>query len=551
MASPGRSDHGGDAPPAAANPDDQGAGAPHPLAGSLRPELPAGDRSATPPRRLTRPREPVEESARRELSAEFRLDAVLSRGRGCVLYLAHELAAGRRVALRVLARQLPEAPGFEDRFLREMRAVAAMDHPHIATLLGYGTTNELVWCATRHVMGSSVSQLLRQKGSLEPRTCLRLIEQVGSALHYAHRRGVVHGDVRPANVLVDDQGWAFVTGFALGRTIDRARGPGSRGPRFRQLAYVAPEEATSRHPAPGNDQFGLAVTIFECLTGSRPSHGGPRRSARNREERLARLADLRPDLPRHLSDALERASSPQPADRFATILEFVSALGGIEEQEPPAPPAPLAFAHRRADQRVLYVKQPPATRPRPAAAAMLALAAIGGFTLANRIWNLLTPPPPVIVSARAQPAGSLAVPPRPDTPNTPAPPPDVRQFEEEKPVRRSLPAAERPPARIRETPRASLPRRVEVEPRPAPPDASVEYPPPAPGVLYVSSRPWGRLYVDGEFVGNTPRANLTIPAGLRRVRILQEGFRPFERLIAISPGQEVRMIDIVLEPLAR
>src|SRR5207302_357058 len=136
----------------------------------------------------------------------------------CV-YLARDRAAGQVVALKVLPhawRQERASEGFE----AAMAAWATLDHAHIIPVRGFGRTSQLLWYAMPHIDGRSLDDVLRNGGPLEPQACLRLVEQLAAALHYAHRRGVTHGNVKPSNVMVTPEGLARLSDFALARALE-------------------------------------------------------------------------------------------------------------------------------------------------------------------------------------------------------------------------------------------------------------------------------------------------------------------------------------------
>ena len=467
-------------------------------------------------------RDELDDAARRELAQQFQIGAIIGRGPRSVVYVARETDSERRVALRVLARRPVKDAGLEDRFQREMAAAASLDHPHIVPLYRFGATAGVLWYSMRFIEGRSLVAMLREHGPFELHACLRIVEQVASALQYAHRRGVVHGDVRPANVLVDEQEWALVSDFTIGRVLDHV--PAADASAARRPEYVAPEEGIARHPAPATDQYALAVTIFECLTGTPPFAGVAPEAMATRKVLAPRLADVRADLPGHLSDALQRALAPRPADRYPTVLEFVSALSATDVAAGIATPAAPVFRRAtpsRASQRVLLVDNPAPARRWFTAAVALALLGGGGLVVAK----LLDTPEP------RPAAGEVVL--RAPVPAAPAATPD------------SQPRRVAPPATSKRSiarPPATSPVTTDTRP-----PAARAAPAPAPGTLYINATPWGQLYVDGALVGNTPKAALPIAAGARRLRIERDGYRTWERTILVGAGQEIRITDIVLE----
>jgi serine/threonine-protein kinase len=503
------------------------------------------------------------EETREELAQLFHVERVLGDPGFVTTYIAREAETERKVVLRVLPRHPVRDAGLEDRLLRELAAAASLDHPHIVPVFRFGATTRCLWYSNRHVPGQSLGELLRTSGPLELHPSLHIIEQVGSALQYAHRRGIVHADVRPANVRVDPNGWSLLTGFAVGRVLDRLPLTTLGGRPVRQPDYLAPEERYSRQPGPGADQYGLAALVFECLTGTLPFAGmGP-------DDAIPpALAAPRPDVPEHVAEALRRALSQRPGERFQSVLELVAAL----ESEPPprlSQPAPVARPQLTAGGRLQL--------PPPAASA-------AGARASRRSPPQLpapTPPggnPPVLLVGRAGPwrvlvrwalglatvgAAVLFGPQlvrqfggRAGQAGTGAPGAGLPRLVE-RDSGFSAPAIGVPldtaaasaPTRSAIPPAATATAPPPVRPTPAATPAPVRPPAaaPAPGRLFVNARPWGQVYLDGQLVGNTPQANLVVSAGTHRLRVVREGFAPFERVLQVAPGQELRLTDIVLQ----
>ena len=287
--------------------------------------------------------------AREELAQFFHIERVLDSGGLITTYLARETETERKVVLRTLPRQPVRDAGLEDRLLREFATAASLDHPHVVPVYRYGATPRYVWYSGKHVPGQSLAELLRASGPLELQSSLRLVEQVASALQYAHRRGVVHADVSPVNVRVDPNGWSLLTGFVVGRALDRLPLTVLGGRPVRIPEYLAPEERYSRQPGPAADQYSLAVLVYECLTGRLPFDG---MSADDTVPPA--LMGPHPDIPEHVQLGLRRALSARPTDRFQSILEFVSVL----EQEPAPRPSQQAAISRPSSGRAL----PPSRR---------------------------------------------------------------------------------------------------------------------------------------------------------------------------------------------
>jgi serine/threonine protein kinase len=484
--------------------------------------------------------------ARTQLAEQFQIEEVLSEKAHTIVYAAREPELGRRVALRVIQIRAEDV-AFEAAVRRAITSAASLSHPHIVPLYRSGTERDLVWYTMRFVEGKSLAEWVRDQGPLEVRTCLAIVEQVASAVYYAHRRGVSHGDLRLERVLFADREWAFVSEFETGRLLRALQEPND-APAGTRAARVY--RSSQQRPRPADDQAALAVAICECLTGTRQTLSGDVTPC----ERLpAVLTDARTDVPVHVVGAIRRALSDRASDRFVSVLDFVAALSSDAQLVRHATP-PSATPYDVAPH-VLFVDHPrSALRRRRWLAAGGVCAALGAIAIVSLVRDGGNAPLPSEVTspmvARVSP-GAVTVPevaPASQTPDSITTRVDTA-IAEPRPPRTSTaqPARERP----RRPPPNERPRR----PRPLASPRATRTPPPStvqePGRLFVSSRPWGSLYVDGTLVGNTPRANLAISAGTHRIRIVRNGFLPFERQVSVSAGDRVRLVDIVLQAAPR
>jgi len=443
--------------------------------------------------------EPSELDARRELAHDFRIESLLERPPGPIVYLARD-AEERPLALKVVPRA--QVGPAEDRFHAAADAAAQLDHPHIVPVYRHGATENFLWCATKYVDGRSLASTLQTGGPLELSACLRIFEQVASALDYAHRRGVAHGALTPDCIIVDANEWALVGDFAM-----------------RGLLDAAPDGARANEPAAGADQRALAAIAQQCLTGAPIGEDPPA------------AEDGLPGLPVHVSQALRRALSSRQADRFPNVLDFVAALGGTR---PDARTAWFGANPRKkgAGSPVVIVDSDadPAARPlggRVAAAAAGLLVALGGGAAWLGISSIPASP------ASREPVASAPAPAGASRDTFVAAIPDP------------MPPPSSTPAPVR-TPRPTVAPRAPVVKRPAPPSARVDQPSLEPGLLSVNAIPWGSVYLDGQPIGNTPQIDRTVAPGRHRLRVEREGYRPYDRVIDVASGQRLRITDIAL-----
>jgi tRNA A-37 threonylcarbamoyl transferase component Bud32/streptogramin lyase len=262
--------------------------------------------------------------------AGFRLESVIGRGGMGVVYLAQDLRLKRRVALKLVAPELAADARFRERFLREAQLAASLDHSHIVPVHAAGETDGRLWIAMRYVQGTDLKSLLEREGPLEPARAVELCGQVGEALDAAHEHGLVHRDVKPANVLVTQEGGAehcYLADFGLARSPDTASGPVSGTHLSGTVDYTAPEQI-AREPADQRaDVYSLGCVLYECLAGQ-PPFKRQRPVATlfaHANEAPPSLHEHRPELPEPVDQVIATGMAKEPAERYATCSGLVAA----------------------------------------------------------------------------------------------------------------------------------------------------------------------------------------------------------------------------------
>jgi serine/threonine-protein kinase len=210
--------------------------------------------------------------------AGHRIEQVIGRGGASVVYLAEHLRLGRKVALKLLAPGLAEDGSFRERFIRESRIAASLDHPGIVTVYDAGEAEGVLFLSMRYVDGSDLGALLRTEGSLGAARTLAILSQVAAALDVAHARGLVHRDVKPGNILMStDAGTgldrAFLSDFGLTKRLSGAGRLTRTGQFVGTVDYVAPEQITGEPVDRRTDVYSLGCVLYECLTGRVPFPG--------------------------------------------------------------------------------------------------------------------------------------------------------------------------------------------------------------------------------------------------------------------------------------
>lgn len=270
--------------------------------------------------------------------AGYLIVGTVGRGGMGVVYRARELALDRPVALKLIAPELASDPAFRERFLEESRIAASLDHASILPVYAAGETGGELYIATRYVEGTDLRRLLAREQALEPERALKLVGQVADALDAAHRRGLVHRDVKPGNVLVDTSDHCYLSDFGLTKEL-ADEGTSASDPLAGSLDYLAPEQIRREAVDGRTDQYALACVLYECLAGSSPFR---------RETQVETLWAHLHETPSPLADlpaldpVLARALAEDPEQRYPSCSAFVEDAGaalGIGD--------PLATLRRR------------------------------------------------------------------------------------------------------------------------------------------------------------------------------------------------------------
>jgi eukaryotic-like serine/threonine-protein kinase len=250
-------------------------------------------------------------------------------GRGGMgdIYRATDSILGRDVVVKVLADRFAQDESVRRRFTREALAAARLSgEPNIVTIFDVGEDNGRPYIVMEHFGGGSLDDVLRSEGAQSPQRVFTWLEQAARALDRAHARGIVHRDVKPANLLLDREGNVHVADFG----IASAAGMDSltmTGTVLGTAGYLSPEQAQGERATPASDRYALGVVAFELLTGSRPFEAdSPTAEAAAHVNAPVPSISARADLPRELDRCFQRALAKDPARRFGTCAEFVAAL---------------------------------------------------------------------------------------------------------------------------------------------------------------------------------------------------------------------------------
>src|SRR5215469_13312666 len=248
----------------------------------------------------------------------YRLEELIGRGGMGVVFRAVDLRLKRNVALKLLAPELASDDRFRERFLRESELAASLDHPNVIPIYAAGEADDRLFIAMRYVEGGDLRDVLRA-GPLDPELALELCSQVAEALDAAHERGLVHRDVKPSNVLLDERRHVYLADFGLTRRIVGGDAPGVEAGSLGTIDYIAPEQLRGAEVDGRADLYSLGCLLYECLTGEPPF-----RRPSDLAVAFAHLED-EPMAPPELEAVVKKALAKGPEDRYQSGEELVSA----------------------------------------------------------------------------------------------------------------------------------------------------------------------------------------------------------------------------------
>jgi eukaryotic-like serine/threonine-protein kinase len=319
-----------------------------------------------------------------QLAGRYELQDVAGSGGMSSVYRARDTVLERTVAIKILHDHFSGDPEYVERFRREARALAQLNHPNIVTVIDRGEFEGRQFIVFEHVDGQNLKELIAREGQLPVDQALALVHQVARGLAFAHDHGVVHRDVKPQNVLIDEDGVAKVTDFGIARSLEPADGLTETGALLGTSEYIAPEQASGNRVDERSDQYSLAAVLYELLTGEPPYTGDNFMAVamKHIQAPVPSVRDTRPDVSPRLDAIISRAMAKRPEDRFPTTEAMMAALEAARTDSDGVPtPTPVAKPDDGATESIpVPGPLPPAierSRKRFPLPILLALIAVG------------------------------------------------------------------------------------------------------------------------------------------------------------------------------
>jgi predicted Ser/Thr protein kinase len=460
------------------------------------------------------PTQELQDRLARTLAGRYEITRLLGRGGMAVVFLAQDLGLERQVAIKVLPPELSHDTKLIPRFQQEAKTAAKLDHPNIIPIYRVESEAGLDYFVMKYVTGHSLEQML-EKGPLPIDLARRVLREAALALGHAHKRGIVHRDVKPANIMLESDGRVVLTDFGISKALEGGSGFTGTGAIIGTPHYMAPEQAKGLEVDGRADQYSLGVVGYQILTGKQPFEGSSHSILyKHVFEPPPRVFEVRPDAPADLCAALDRALSKEPEKRFTSMEDFAAAVGGVRSrasgQAATVVSAPIKPLGKNPSSTAAKPKRPGKVARRSLVTLGL-LVVVGGAAWAG--LRALEAPSGRALVAESDPA--VAVP---------------LASQRRRATQPALSTNGEPEPR---EPVAAIDGRD--TPAPKPRAAPKQY-----ALLTVASEPWGMLYIDGVEIGPTPVADHRLERGTYRLRVEQEGFRTKTETIVVSGPNPIR-----------
>jgi serine/threonine protein kinase len=274
--------------------------------------------------------EPLIDRLRRAVIGRYDVYAELGSGGMASVFLALDLALDRKVAIKVMSPALANSPDNIERFKREAKVSASLNHPHIIGILAVGDDPDLAYFVMKYIEGRSLDSVIKDEGKQSVPFVQSIISSAGKALHHSHTRGIIHRDVKPANFMLDQDGWLIVTDFGIAKQGE-SKGLTMTGSIIGTPYYMSPEQFHGKPVTPAADQYALGVVAYELLTGKQPYTGDTIAEVMRGAlfDEVPRVRELVPEVPQVIDDCVAKMMAKKPEDRYADLEEAVAAFGSV------------------------------------------------------------------------------------------------------------------------------------------------------------------------------------------------------------------------------
>ena len=303
------------------------------------------------------------------LDGRYRIDSRIAVGGMATVYRAVDTRLDRVLAIKVMHPSLAVDASFVERFIREAKSVARLAHPNVVQVFDQGNDGSYVYLAMEYVAGCTLRDVLRERGALQPRAALDILEPVLAALGAAHRAGFVHRDMKPENVLIGDDGRVKVADFGLVRAVDTVTN--TTGTVLGTVSYLAPEQIEDGTADPRVDVYACGVMLYEMLTGDKPHDGDSpavilyKHLHEDVPPPSAAVPGMAYELDEMVASATARTPAVRPYDAVALLAQVRDGRGRLSEDQLDAvPPQALAVDHDNGDDRTTVIPRA-LTTPRP------------------------------------------------------------------------------------------------------------------------------------------------------------------------------------------
>ena len=466
----------------------------------------------------------------RIVEGKYKIERMVGKGGMGAVFLAHDLALDREVAIKVLPPDISQDPKVVQRFQQEAKTAAKLDHTNIIPIYRVESEGGLNYFVMKYIAGTSLEDVLeQQKQTLSADYIQRVLWEAACALGHAHQRGIVHRDVKPANIMFDHDGRVMLTDFGISKALQAASGFTGTGMIIGTPHYMAPEQAKGQQVDGRADQYSMGVVGYRMITGQLPFGGDSVHTILYKHifEPAPRTSSIRADMPPHLSESISRALAKEPDQRYATMEEFATAVWPEQPVSAPTKGGKASSTTRRPPPRTkgpVTADTPTEVTSAPTTPIPRSGMKVGAAAPKKSRMGLFVG---VAVVAVAGVGGYLALAPKPSAPPPVVPPTQTTRA----PVETVRVTA--PPPPVTQTP----PRRQTPSPRQTtPPPVQTA----ATGFITVNSDPPGTVFIDSREVGSTPVVEFTVPVGRHTIRVERPGFKTKSETVDVGVNATVR-----------